>query len=64
MKLPKVSMRSSLLNQYTNQKTLSVPISPRVFESAKFGSNSLKKSNNDSTLNEVNLSTGNNKDSS
>ena len=40
-------------------KTSSLPISPRVFENAKFGSNNAKKSNNDS-YNEATLSNSNN----
>eukprot|EP00347_Sterkiella_histriomuscorum_P021191 403334901 len=66
MKLPKVTMRTSLLNQISNQKTTSLPISPRVFESAKFGSSSNNKqqsmnnsqkndsTNNDNSFTQVN----------
>jgi len=51
MKLPKVGMRTSLLNQYSQQKVSSMPISPRIFEHAKFGpGSSNKKSLNDSGI--------------
>lgn len=51
MKLPKVSGRASLLNQITQHKVSSLPISPRIFEQARFGSNSnQKKSFNDSGI--------------
>ncbi|CDW72268.1 UNKNOWN [Stylonychia lemnae] len=49
MKLPKVTLRHSLINQYTSQKTSSQPISPRIFDNAKFGgSGNPKKSQNSS----------------
>lgn len=53
MKLPKVTARASLLNQITQHKVSSLPISPRIFEQAKFGPNSKQKNsfNNDSSLN-------------
>lgn len=63
MKLPKVTMRTSLINQIGNLKTSSLPISPRIFESAKFGSSSNhKKSMNNSQTNDS-INTANNDNS-
>lgn len=55
MRLPKVALRPSLLNQLNNQKTASLPISPKVFEQAKFGgssSNQKKSQNSSQNMNE------------
>jgi hypothetical protein len=60
MRLPKVQMRSSLIQAFSNHQggISSLPISPRVFDAAKYGSTSQKKSQNNDSLNDINLSTG------